>query len=460
MDIKSEEISELILPESREKKGYFVYTKIVFLPSLIFLFVLLGYFNYIPFPIQIHTFVMIAIIYVVSLIFARHNAEYAYNIFEQQKDEFKQALKSHIMKHFLTVGKDTKSNANFDDFAYEYIKVARNEKFAAIAPSVFPMLGILGTFISIAISLPNFTSSDTIALEQEIAQLLSGVATAFYISIYGIFLALWWLFFEKFGTSKLITLLNRQKKSTSGFFWTKEELDQRYLSESLQHFEKIGLIFNQVSNENFFADLDKTIERKFDLFKDMLDKEEKTIILGAEHIKQTMAELGKSQREQRDLNKLYADMLNATSVLSHNLREISTRMSEHYNRLLDISNEKTQHLDKTLLNFDQRVERFQRGFELYERHMLENQEKIFNGFKDTLIEGMHRFKEVYEEEKNIDSNIQMMDNLKQEIKLIDSEASAMISRLEEEKDEKVLEQKMKEAKEVKNSTPDNKNSGE
>ncbi|WP_199774320.1 MotA/TolQ/ExbB proton channel family protein, partial [Campylobacter jejuni] len=76
-----------------------------------------------------------------------------------------------------------------------------------------------GTFISIALSMPNFSSSDTAALEQEIALLLSGVGTAFYVSIYGIFLALWWMFFEKFGKSKIERLLNRQKNSTSGFFW-------------------------------------------------------------------------------------------------------------------------------------------------------------------------------------------------------------------------------------------------
>ncbi len=58
------------------------------------------------------------------------------------------------MRHFLAIGKDTKSNANFDDFAYTYIKGARNENFASIGSAIFPMMGILGTFISIAFSMP------------------------------------------------------------------------------------------------------------------------------------------------------------------------------------------------------------------------------------------------------------------------------------------------------------------
>ena len=301
MDIRSDEISELILPESKEKKGYLVYLKIIFIPALLYVFILLGYYDIINFKVELHTVVMIGFIFFTALVFARHSSEYAYSIFEQQKDEFKQALKRHIMKHFLTIGKDTKSNANFDDFAYAYVRGARNENFASIGAAIFPMMGILGTFISIALSMPNFSSSDTAALEQEIALLLSGVGTAFYVSIYGIFLALWWMFFEKFGKSKIERLLNRQKNSTSGFFWTKEELDQRYLSESLQHFEKISTIFKQVSNQDFFAELDHTIDRKFGIFQDMLNVEEKAIRLSGEHIKQTMGELSRAQRDQRDL---------------------------------------------------------------------------------------------------------------------------------------------------------------
>lgn len=430
MELKSQEFSELVLPESREKKGYLVYLKIIFIPTLLYAFVVLGYLKQINFQVEVHTLVMTGIIYLTALIFARHSAEYAYNIFEQQKDEFKQALKRYIMKHFLTIGKDTKSNANFDDFANAYIKETRNENFAAVGASIFPMMGILGTFISIALSMPNFSSSSTEALEQEIALLLSGVGTAFYVSIYGIFLALWWIFFEKFGSSKIQRLLNRQKNSTEGFFWTKEELDLKYLSESLQHFDKIGTIFKQVSSDDFFSELDHTIERKFGIFQDMLNIEEKAIRLSSEHIKQSMSELSKMQRDQRDLGKLYSEMLNGVSLLNQNLKEVSTRMSEQYNRLLNISTEKITHLDKTLESFDDKIERFSKNFELYEKAMLESQEKVFNGFKTSLFEGMEKFKEIYEEEKSIDEKIELMDEFKKELNALDGEAKEVIAKLE------------------------------
>ncbi|MBZ7970102.1 MotA/TolQ/ExbB proton channel family protein [Campylobacter molothri] len=435
MEVKSDEIAELILPESKERKGYFVYLKIIFIPALLYFLILLGYFRVINFEVELHTVIMTGIIFFVALIFARHNSEYAYSIFEQQKDEFKQALKRYIMKHFLAIGKDTKSNANFDDFAYSYIKETRNENFASIGSAIFPMMGILGTFISIAISMPDFSSSNTAALEQEIANLLSGVGTAFYVSIYGIFLALWWIFFEKFGKSKIERLLNRQKNSTSGFFWTKEELDQRYLSESLQHFEKIGAIFKQVSNQDFFAELDHAIDRKFKIFQDMINVEEKAIRLSGEHIKQTMGELSRAQRDQRDLGKLYSEMLNGIGMLNQNLKEVNMRMSEQYNRLLDISNEKIQHFDKTLGIFTDEVERFSHNFKLYEQEMLQSQEKIFEGFKTSLFEGMHKFKEIYEEEKNIDEKIKMMGEFKKEIQDLNEETNEMIKKIGKEVEE-------------------------
>ncbi|MDX2330849.1 MotA/TolQ/ExbB proton channel family protein [Campylobacter hepaticus] len=430
MEIKSDAISELVLPEGREVKSSLLYLKIIFIPAFLYALILLAYFNIINFKVEFYTLVMTGVIFFVALIFARHSAEYAYGILEQQKDEFKQTLKRYIMKHFLAIGKDTKSNANFDDFARAYIQDARNENFANIGSAIFPMMGILGTFISIALSMPNFSSSDTEALEQEIADLLSGVGTAFYVSIYGISLALWWIFFEKFGKSKIERLLNRQKNSTSSFFWTKEELEQRYLSESLQHFEKISTIFKQVSNEDFFAELDHAIDRKFGIFQDMLNVEEKAIRLSSEHIKQAMGELGRAQRDQRDLGKLYSEMLNGVALLNQNLKEINTRMSEQYNRLLDISTDKIHHFDKTLSAFDERVERFGKNFELYERAMLETQEKVFEGFKSSLFEGMHKFKEIYEEEKSIDAKIKMMDELKKEIKALDEETNKIMDKFD------------------------------
>lgn len=433
MEIKSGEISELILPEIKERKAYFVYLKIIFFPALLYCFVLFAYFGYFDYKVGIDSVLLIGIIFLTALIFTRHSAEYAFSIFEQQKDEFKQALKAYIMKNFLSIGKHTKSNANFDDFASLYVKNSRNENFASIGSTIFPMMGILGTFISIAFSMPNFHSSDTQGLETEIATFLNSVATAFYVCIYGIFLALWWIFFEKSGTSKMVKLLNRQKNSTSSFFWTKEELNQRYLSESLRHFENIGAIFKQVSNNDFFVELDHAIERKFGIFQDMLNVEEKTVRLSSEYVKQTMSELSKAQREHRDIGKLYSEILNAVGNLNQTFKELTIRMSEQYNRLLDVSNSTIGHLDKTLASFDEKIEVFAANFKLYEKALLENQQRAFEGFKLGIFEGMQQFKEVYTEEKSIDEKIEMMQGFKNELEQLQEQTDELVKKFDDTK---------------------------
>ncbi len=428
-----EKIQQLTLPEIKERKGFLVYLKIILAPCAVFALAVAAFLGHIDFKIEPATLALMGICLLFALIFARHNAEYASSFLEQQKDEFKQALKAYIMRNFLKIGKETKSNASFDDFAKAYVKGARNENFAAIAVSVFATMGILGTFIAIALFVPNFASSDLESLEREISLFLGGVGNAFYIAIYGIFLALWWIFFERFGLNKIERLLYRQKNATSNFFWTKEELEQRYFTQGLAHFEKIGIIFEQVSNEDFFKELNYSIERKFGLFQEMLNVEEKAIHISNEHIKQNMNELNRAQKNQKDLGRVYFELGEAISSLNSSIKEINTRMSEQYNHLNDISTAKTQHLDKTLAAFGEKVESLKRSFGYYQDLMLANQEKIFQGFKQTLIQGIREFKEAYEDEKHIDGGLELMSKLKAEISQLDNEASEVIAKLNSDK---------------------------
>ncbi|MCW0185297.1 MotA/TolQ/ExbB proton channel family protein [Campylobacter lari] len=442
MEVKTtDDFSDLVLPEGKGSTGIVAYLKIIFIPAILYILVLLGYFGKIDFKVELHSVAMIGIIFLVALIFARHSADYASSIFEQQKDEFKLILKRYIMKHFLVIGKETKSNASFDDFAYAYVKDLRNENFASVGAAIFPMLGILGTFISIAMSMPNFNSSDTAGLEQEISVLLNGVGTAFYVSIYGIFLALWWIFFEKYGSSKFQKLLNRQKNATSDFFWSKEEIDRKYLQESLQHFEKIGTIFEHVSNEEFFKELDNTIDRKFKVFQELVNAEEKAVRLSSEHVKQTMSDLSKTQREQKDIVKTYSEIANAVNMLNSNIKDLTLRISEQYNRLLDVSSDKIMHLDKSVSALDEKVNNFSNNIEKYQNLMLDNQTKLFEGFRASIIEGMHTFKEAYEDEKNIDEKISLMQEFKEESKELDEQTTQVIAKLENQKEDEKIDDK-------------------
>lgn len=369
----------------------------------------------------------------VALIFARHSAQYAASVFEASNEDFKKSLKHFIIEHFLTIGKDTKSNASFDEFASFYIRGARNEQFASIGSSIFPMLGILGTFISIAIAMPNFSSNNASGLESEISQLLSGVGTAFYISIYGIFLALWWMFFEKYGLSKFTRLISRQKLATASFFWTKEEIDRRYLQESLKHFDKISNIFEHVGNEEFFTKLNHTIDRKFEIFEQLLSTEERAVKISSEHIKLTMGELTKAQREHKDLAKMHSEMVNAVSSLTKSVKTINLRMSEQYNRLLDISSNKNLQLAKNISTLDLSINTFSLGLREFEALILRNQKELLSGFKSAVFEGVNTFKEVYDDEKDLDEKMREIEDFKAQSTLLGKETVEFLRHLEDER---------------------------
>lgn len=431
IDDKNEFLKDFALPESGNRQRFLVYLKIVLLPIAAYVPFVLGYFKIINFEVGLHTVVMMGVILLVALLFARHSAEYGCCVFEQQNSEFKRELKDYILRTLLTIGKDTKSNANFDDFVASYTGDVRNENFAGVGAGVFPMLGILGTFISIAITMPNFSSSDTAALETEISTLLSGVGTAFYVSIYGIFLALWWIFFERFGLSRFKKIVGRQKISTKQFFWTSEEINRRYMQESLGSFEKIGKVFEYVSNESFFDELDRMVSRKYDNFQNLLDTEKNAIKLSGEHIKQTMDTLFKTGRDQKDLVRVHADIINVLHKFNQNIEEMQLKFSEQYARLQTFSDERVGKLEKTVGTLGADINKFESNLKIFSAEILEKQKQALDGFKRGMVEGMSAFKEIFADEGNKgDESLALIEELKQSIAEIDADANEALKKLE------------------------------
>ncbi|WP_162165451.1 MotA/TolQ/ExbB proton channel family protein [Campylobacter fetus] len=428
---KNDAFSDLLLPDSGKRQSKVVYFKIVFLPILIYAIFLLGYFCIINFSVELHTIVMMGVILFIALLFARHSAELGCCLFEQRKDEFKKGLKSYIMKSLLIIGKDQKSNGSFDEFVKRYSNDVRNDNYASVGAGIFPMLGILGTFLSIAISMPNFSSSSTEALETEISTLLSGVGTAFYVSIYGIFLALWWIFFERFGMSRFEKLIARQKNATSTFFWTKEEIEQRYMQESLGNFEKISVIFEHVSKQEFFEELNKAVERKFQNFSDMLKVEEDAVKLSSEHIKHTMGMLIKSQRDQKDMIKVHAEIINVLNSFNLNLKEMQLRFSEHYTRLQSASDDKITKLERSVNDLGGNISKFENSLEGFSVEILEKQKQALEGFRAAMIDGMQAFREVFDDEGTKgDESSKIIEELKKSIQEIDDETNNALEKLE------------------------------
>lgn len=297
-----------LLLVSQRRIKLFVYLKIILFPALFYTFFLISYFEFVNFKVEHHTVVMMSILFFIAILFVFHNADYACCIFENNMENFKRELNHYIDLTKVKIGQVEKSNGSFSDFIENYSKTIRNENYSIVAASVFPMIGILGTFVSIAISMPDFKSSDVNGLEGEIAQLLTGVATAFYVSIFGIFLSLWWTYFEKRGVSKYQKIIEKFENFSKKYFFNDSQVNQILLSELVDTNKKIYELNRSEMQLN-----------NVDAFKQMSEI--------------TTCEIQKSANIINQSLQAQGDILNSYTLLSKSMKEINYSMHELGNTL-------------------------------------------------------------------------------------------------------------------------------
>lgn len=242
-------------------------------PTLLFILVILCYFGVLPLKVEIHSVILIGAIYFIYLFFIRHNAYFVACKFRTLYADLQIALLDYINSNLLTIAQTSKANGSVDDFLQDYTSNLRNSNFSSIASGIFPTLGILGTFISIALSMPDFTSNNIAALDSEITKLLSGVGTAFYVSIYGIFLSIWWIFFEKFGLSRFHHDSYIIKESTKNFFWTKIDIESIHIKSNIDNFSSMSKIFEELTSSQAMYDINRSIEQRAKSLDELLQKE-------------------------------------------------------------------------------------------------------------------------------------------------------------------------------------------
>jgi len=197
------------------------------------------------------------------MFFVRHNANYAVCHMRGSFARMEESLQTELRANALTIMGKTKSTLHVKDFMAEYYKDIRNDNFARVAPSVFPMMGILGTFIAIALSMPDFTVQDLEALDREISVLLSGIGTAFYASIYGIMLSLIWTYFEKRGSSKVDKNIYDMEKLYDSRVWKKAELIKHEHMQSELKDQQIVQTLKEMFNMDFIKELNEQYLKSF-----------------------------------------------------------------------------------------------------------------------------------------------------------------------------------------------------
>lgn len=307
---------------------------IVLLPLLFFIGLLLGYLGILPLKVEIHTLIIIAFILVVFILFVQHNANYAACHMKSSFHAMEDTLQDELRANALTIMGKTKSTLYVKDFMQEYYKDIRNDNFARVAPSVFPMLGILGTFIAIAISMPDFTVKDLNALDQEISILLSGIGTAFYASIYGIALSLIWTYFEKRGNSKVDKNLYDLEKLYDSRVWKKAELIKHEHMQSELKDQEIVQTLRETFNMDFIKELN---EQYLKNFTSIVNTATESFTQLNEYMRESSSEL------RETLNRVHGrqESVNAVETIKENIEGF---------------NSNAENLHKSLERFDGTVE--------------------------------------------------------------------------------------------------------
>ena len=311
------------------------YLVLAFFGTLFYALIVLGYIQVLPIKVSLHSLIIISTIYLVFLFFIRHNANYVICKIRKEYINLQKALQKHIKENSLTILNETKSTINIADFFKNYYKTFRNDNYASIAPSLFPMLGILGTFTAIAISMPDFSSSNTTELDSDISILLSGIGTAFYASIYGIYLSIIWSFFEKRGLSKLDSDLYELHEVYESYIWSQSELRRHEHMQHEMRDQKMIEAFKETFNLEFIQKLN---EKHLENFQTIINETNRNFTTIAEHMKIVSTDL----KETIDKIHTSKSALSASQKIEQNIREF---------------NQTTATLNSTLEKFDATLEK-------------------------------------------------------------------------------------------------------
>lgn len=349
--IKEKDLITLDIDFAAKKSCSLRILSLFWLPCLLYLAVIAGYINLIPLKIEIHSVILIGIIFVIYLFFMKHNAFYSSCLFRSNFAQMENELKEYINNNLLTIGDTTKANASFESFLRRFSSSLRNENFSSVAAGIFPTLGILGTFISIAVTMPDFSSRTSAVLEKEISLLLGGVGTAFYVSIYGIFLSLWWIFYEKGGMSLFEKDARGVKARVRHLFWNKEEIEQTYFRKSMENYEKLNTVFDSLSSNELIENMNKTLSQRLELFDNIISLEKDVAEKASEHLQDMTQEAEKSLQIREKLLDSYENILKAinsfteeTRINKEHMLAVNTKFSQSENSISQL----TQQLSKNI----------------------------------------------------------------------------------------------------------------
>ncbi|WP_456392867.1 MotA/TolQ/ExbB proton channel family protein [Nitratifractor sp.] len=292
-----------------------------------------------PFETGIHTLVTIVAIFIIFLFFIPHNASYAACRISRNFELMEQDLQEGLKGNALTIMGKTKSTLTVREFIEEYFKDIRDDNYARVAATIFPMLGILGTFVAIAVSMPDFTVTSSEKLDRQISLLLAGIGTAFYASIYGIFLSLWWIFFERRGLARIERQVLELEALYNSRIWSRSELVKHEHMQSELKDQKIIRTLQETFNLDFIKDMNAQYMKNY---QRIVEDTSRSFALLADRMQEASEDL----RQTLSMLQGRKEAIEAEEALRRNIEQFTRtaqtleRGLEHFDESLERSLEK------------------------------------------------------------------------------------------------------------------------
>ena len=181
-----------------------------------------------------------------------------------------------------------------------------------------------------------------------------------------------------------------------------------------------------------FSKSSTRLSMAFKTFTNILKNEEEAVKLSDEHIKQTMNTLLKSSKDQKDLVKIHAEILNVINKFNGSIKDMQLKFAEQYNRLYDVGGERITRLEKSVGELEHNIRIFSESLSKFSGEILEEQKLAMEGFKESLIEGVQAFKKAFDAEAGeaYEDNSALIEGLKQDIDELDKETNEILQTIE------------------------------
>lgn len=359
-----------------------------------------------------------------------------------------QDMKEHYEAYCEAYRRKSAAGCNITDFLnFDQLTENLSVRFCQILPGLMTAMGILGTFLGLAIGLTNFDFSSSQSLGESIQVFISGINIAFYTSIYGIVISIYMNSFynsveERF-EEKLMKLekcfdklgMNQSEQSMWARLYEEERSQTRSLDQLNKEFashladvlgERLSKSFN-MTNSNIQNLMGQIHERENSALEQMAGSFLKNLNSSIQSDYASMAEtVGNLEKNFQTLGESVGYLSQWQKEMTDEIRKFVAEVSESNRRMeeLTVQNmEQMRRFHDTLQGFSSSMEQAEGINEKLSRYREESQCQLQQ--MESLTKELKR-----EQEKQKEDSIDLK-WIQQEIKLGQEKINYLLDQINE-----------------------------